>query len=532
MKWFRSFALVVMVGLLAAACSGDERATLVTPSTTSPPTTADDPSALAFADDDAAERPTLRISVPKVTFVAPHVVDETDPVQILVTDLLTDGLTELDPATGRARPALAEDWTVSADRLTWIFTLRPATFSTGEPIRAIDVATSLNRLAARGVESLSGPHLAVVDGYDAVASGEASAMAGVTVVDDTTLVLTLSQPYEPLPELLAGVTFGVFPVDIDTRGTLPLSSSVRFTPTVMWEEGFRMSAADTEDGLETLEVWIDPTGDLIEAGEVDVAFGLDPEDDFDAALQVTTVPRAASAYYAFNLNAVPFDDLLMRQAVLQSIDRPALRDAHFPHAEVMTGLVTESIAGGVDDSCAERCTLNGRAAARKIRRSDSDGTPFTVDFFVDGDDGDERRLAEDIVTALRDAGLNATARGDQVEEYGAMVASGELTMFRFGSVSSALVADAFLQSFVSTSPDNVTGTSLAEFDELILDARSTVDDDIRDARYAEAEAMLFENALILPLVEFTHRIVHTDTIESIGLEADGSLDLASIVFAP
>lgn len=520
-----------MFGLLAVACSGGDRATLSVPATSSSPATSEDPAALAFSDEDESDRGTLRISVPRLTFVAPHVVDETDPVQILVTDLLTDGLTELDPATGRARPALAEDWSVSADRLTWIFTLRSATFSNGDPIRAVDVATSLDRLAARGVDSLSGPNLAVIEGYDAVASGEATSMSGVTAVDDVTLVLTLRQPYEPLPELLAGVTFGVFPVDIDTRGTLPLSSSVRFRPTVMWEDGFRMSAADTEDGIETLEVWIDPTGDLIDAGEVDVALGLDPEDDFAASLAVSTPTRAASAYYAFNLNKAPFDDLLMRQAVLQSVDRTMLRDTYFPDAEVMDGVVAESIAGGVEDACAETCTLNGRAAARKIRRSESSGVDFTIDFFVDEEDSTERLVAEELVAALRDAGLSATARGNSVDEYGELVASGELAMFRFGSVSTALVADAFLQSFVTGSPDNVTGFASPEFDELILEARATVDADTRDATYAEAEAMLFDQAVIVPLVEFTHWVVHTETIEAIGLEADGSLDLESAVFA-
>lgn len=530
MKCYRLLALVLTAALFAAACSGADNATLVAPSSTTPPTT-EAPSPLGFVDDDDDERNVLRLSVPKVTFVAPHVVDETDPVQILVTDLLTDGLTELDPATGRAQPAIAEDWSVSADRLTWTFTLREVTFSTGEPIRAVDAATSLNRLAARGVDSLSGVNLAVVEGYDAVAVGDASTMTGLTVVDDTTLIVKLNQPYEPLPELLAGVSFGVFPVDIDTRGTLPLSSSVRFRPTVLWEEGFRMSAADTGGEVGAVEVWIDPTGDLIEAGEVDIAVGLDPEDDFEADLTEVAVPRAASAYFAFNQNLAPFDDLLIRKAVLQSIDQGVLRDEHFPNADVMNGVVAESITGGIADACAESCTLNGRAAARKIRRSESNDVPFTVDYFVEDDDASEQRLAQDLVAVLRDAGLNATARGQSVDDYGELLASGALPMFRFGSVSTALVADAFLQPFTTDSRDNVTGVSLPDFDDLILDARSTVDAETRDARYAEAEALLFENAVLVPVVQFTHRIVHSDAVEAISLEADGSLDLDSVVFA-
>ena len=470
MQCSRLVALAVSVALVAAACSGDS-----SPRTTSASTapTTEPPSQLAFADDDGDGRNILRVSVPKVTFVAPHAVDETDPVQILVTDLMTDGLTERDPVTGRARPALAEDWSVSADRLTWTFTLRSTTFSNGDPIRAIDVATSLNRLAAMGPDSLSGPNLAVVEGYAEVASGEVTTMSGVEALDDTTLVITLSEPYEPLPELLAGVSFGVFPVDIDTRGTLPLSSSVDFRPTAMWEEGFRMTAGDTDDALGAVEIWIDPLGDLIESGDVDVAVGLDPGDEFDADVDEVAVPRSATAYYAFNVNADPFAEVRVRQAVLQSVDLQVTLDAHFPDAAVMTGLTAESVAGGVDDACGERCKLNARAAARKIRRSDSSDAPFTVDYFVDDEDPTEQRLAQDLVSALRGAGLNATARGQSVDDYGELVATGALPMFRFGSVSTALVADNALRPFLSGSRDNVTGLSMPEFDALILDARAS-----------------------------------------------------------
>ena len=53
----------------------------------------------------------------------------------------------------------------------------------------------------------------------------------------------------------------------------------------------------------------------------------------------------------------------------------------------------------------------------------------------------------------------------------------------------------------------------------------------RDALYSSAEALLFENAVILPIVRFQHRLVHSGTIESILLEPDGSLDLDTLVFA-
>ena len=75
------------------------------------------PDAIAFID----EAVTLRVGVPNLEFVEPHDIDETDPIAVLVTDVLTDGLTQIDSTTGLAEPALADTWRVSGDRLTWTF---------------------------------------------------------------------------------------------------------------------------------------------------------------------------------------------------------------------------------------------------------------------------------------------------------------------------------------------------------------------------------------------------------------------------
>jgi len=203
MRTFR-FLLSLLLAAFLAACSGPEEPSLTAPSQTLPPTVPlpEEPDALAFSDPVASgdvEPLTLRVSVPRMTFVAPHVVDETDPIEVLVTDLLTDGLTERDPYTGEVGPGLAQLWSVSEDRLTWTFLLGARDFSNGSPITADDVVASLNRVAAQGVQSLSGVNLAVVDGYAAVAAGETPVMTGVVAPDDATVVITLPSPTSRWP---------------------------------------------------------------------------------------------------------------------------------------------------------------------------------------------------------------------------------------------------------------------------------------------------------------------------------------------
>lgn len=70
----------------------------------------------------------------------------TDLESIWVVDQLYEGLLELD-ADMRVRPALAEEWSVTPDGLTYSFRLRNgATFHNGQPVTAEDVAASFSRL--------------------------------------------------------------------------------------------------------------------------------------------------------------------------------------------------------------------------------------------------------------------------------------------------------------------------------------------------------------------------------------------------
>src|SRR5688572_9048097 len=89
-------------------------------------------------------------------------ISTTDPaipgssVDMMVIQNLYIGLTDIDPRTGKLKPELATRWEVSADGLTWTFTLREdvwwvhydpttATFEQIRPITAEDVVYSLKR---------------------------------------------------------------------------------------------------------------------------------------------------------------------------------------------------------------------------------------------------------------------------------------------------------------------------------------------------------------------------------------------------
>ncbi|MEQ4617570.1 MAG: ABC transporter substrate-binding protein [Corticimicrobacter sp.] len=90
-------------------------------------------------------------------------------------------------AEGRIQPQMVQDWTVSADGLTWTFTLREGLkFHDGEPVTSADVIMSLRRWASR--DTLGGLLEQSLDHYD--------------ILDDRTFQLVLAQPFGMVLEAL------------------------------------------------------------------------------------------------------------------------------------------------------------------------------------------------------------------------------------------------------------------------------------------------------------------------------------------
>lgn len=360
MRWV---AVVAVLGIVAAACGSDgEEAT---------------PSASGTAGAEIQSGGTLKVGVSSEPASAGM-----DPAKeyyqlsfaqmkccLLRTMYSTNGKpvaeggSELLPDLATALP------TVSEDGLTYTFTLKSGVhyappFDTVE-ITAGDFARALERVADPKASSGGYPfYYSAIEGFDDFGAGKADSISGVTVVDDQTLEITVTEPTGDLAWRMAMPATAPIP----PNGDAPLGAAEGHTKDYgrflvasgpyMFEGSEDMDFSVPADEQEPVAgytpgrsivmvrnpAWDASTDELrpayvdeiqiqiggsvpdlynkLQAGDLDYVFDL-PEADTLKEYSTTpelqdrlhVYPQNAVSYVAMNLGVPPFDDIYVRKAV-------------------------------------------------------------------------------------------------------------------------------------------------------------------------------------------------------------------------
>lgn len=239
---------------------------------------------------------------------------------------LFEGLTRIDE-TGAVRPALAESWTISDDRLTYSFTLREGvTFHDGASFEASDVKFSLDR--ARAEESTNAQ------------KGLFEPIASVEAPDDRTVVITLKRPEgNMLWNLGWGDAVIVDPASAESNTTNPVGTGpYRFVRRV---EGDRveLGAYDAYWGDKpaipsvTFKFIGDSSAQVaaLLAGDVDVFPNMGaPETlaqfEADPRFDVMVGTTEGETLLVMNERREVFQDIRVRKAIAHAVDKQAIID--------------------------------------------------------------------------------------------------------------------------------------------------------------------------------------------------------------
>jgi oligopeptide transport system substrate-binding protein len=466
--------------------------------------------------------------------------DARDPKAVMVVDQIFDTLVrdrgELQPA-----PGLARSFEANPQQTVFTFHLvHGARFEDGSPLTSSDVKFTLERIARKGSESPLVAQLESVIGFAAFQNaGTPSGLAGVETPNPSTLVVRLERPFSSFPAVLGHPGFGIVPkASVEALGAGFKQNPVGSGPFRRVESGApgRLSLRRTIG--HTPESRVDGI-DFVDFKDVDAAYAAFD----DGSIDVSPVPPARAddaarsfgregmspyiglVFYGLNVKSPELADPRFRQAIALAIDRNEIVDDVYQGSVALaTGLVADGVPRRDGDACGDRCRHDPEGA--RVLLAEAFPTGNIPEVAIDHDDDPtQAAVAAVIKTDLDTVGIPSVLRPHPFADYGKFLVSGQQELFRLGWIADYPSPDGFLTPlFSSSSPDNLTGLASPEIDQTLTAARAEADPTKRLALYLEAEQMVLDQYVVVPVGQLESRMVASSRVKGFALDPIGTFD--------
>lgn len=453
---------------------------------------------------------------------------------------------------------LAESFEPNETADVWTATIRPdVVFTSGTPVTAQSFVDSWLRALDPYQPAPMSTFMQLVEGYDAYLGGESTDI-GFTVVDDQTIEIRLSQPFSSFPSYVA--TFGWALVDvaaIDDEEEVPLAvPGVGAWQITAFEEGQSFtfepdesSQIPTVSGVERI-VWHLYDG----PGALDAALA-----DFDSGtLAVADVPAtmveavtgdaslgdllveipSQSSTIAIGMDFLqePFNDLRYRQAVAAAIDRETwINGLEAPEIVAAASMVPPVVAetSGYAPATAPEFSAETAASLLTDAGYDPEGDSAEIVYYQPATDtAVQLAIAQSLLAMIEEnsglvirhdtsltadqiAALQRDNGGRQFDILWWWTDSATASVLEhIGASHSPAMAGWFNWSPNLEGVDNQNpGEAAAAFDEAIATANSTTAEEEMNAAFQEAEQLLLDNAVYVPLGHWVQRYVQQPWLE-------------------
>ncbi|WP_240156501.1 ABC transporter substrate-binding protein, partial [Burkholderia sp. Ax-1720] len=430
----------------------------------------------------------------------------------------------------RAVPVLARSWQASPDGLRHTFELQPGVrWHDGKPFGAQDVVVTLDEIAPNAL-----PRVKVIrDTY--IAAVEASGPLQVTI--------RLKKPYAGLWNLLGSGLLPILPAHLyqgkDPRSNPANQHPVGTGPFVFaeWKHGAYIRLARNPDywkpGLPYLDGIVfnivpDAAGRAIafERGQVHALRAGDV--DYADLARLARLPGveqstrgwelfSGMAFLELNQRKPPFDNVLVRQAVLQALDRQFIVDRiFFGYGRVATGPFLSTTP--FYDPGVPRFPHDPERARALIRQSGVDLARYPL-VLINGEKGGAwERVAEYTQQALGQVGFRVRVQTTDAAGWYARVANWDFDLsynflFQNGDPEFSVAPLYRADSIAKGSPfGNVEGYRNPRLDALWDQAAQATDPARRRSLYAQIQTTLANDAAIANVFEMVNPTLYRSTV--------------------
>lgn len=474
----------------------------------------------------------------------PHAVTAANDFRILVN--VYDGLVRNKPGTLEVEPALATDWTISEDGLTYTFNLRGnVKFHDGSDFDAEAVKFNFDRMLDESHPfHNTGPF---------PLSFFFSSIASVDAVDADTVTFTLTEPYAPFLSNLASPTgLIVSPAAVKEHGKdygrRPSGTGAfRFEG---WESNARVVVSrnqDYWDGAPPLEAVVfrpitDANTRVAEmlSGGIDVLLETPPDNVASFRLDSNFMVHETSGphlwFLILNLKEGPFADARVRRAVNYAINKESLvNDVLQGTADVAAGPTPPAFNWAYNEKL-KPYPHDPEKAKALLAEAGAEGAKLTF-YVTEGGSGmlDPVPMATSIQADLAAVGLDVNIETYEWNSFLAKVnpgLEGKADMAEMAWMTSDPDTLPFLALRTAAWPEkggfNSGYYSNPEVDKLLDQARRSTDQAERAELYKKMQEIVYEDAPWLFVANWKQNAVTTAAVGNFELQPDFSLVLRDV----
>ncbi|TVY08598.1 peptide ABC transporter substrate-binding protein [Paenibacillus cremeus] len=474
-----------------------------------------------------------------------------DQVSYDVLNNAFEGLTRLGK-NQQPEPAMAKEWKVSPDGKKYTFTLRDGIkWTNGDPVKAGDFEYAWKRLLDPKTASDAAFLAFPIEGAEAFNSGKGTA-DGVKVkaLDDKTLEVTLAQPSAWLIGMVSSPAF--FPLNkasveanpkwAGEAATIVSNGPFKITE---WKHDAELKMVKNDQYWDAANVklagvnfkMINDTNtayQLFTTGELDTTSSIpaDMSDKLFAENKVKVEDAAGTAFYRFNVKMAPFNNVNIRKAFVEAVDRQKLVDLvlkqkHKPaDAYVSPGL--KDPAGGDFRTVGGSLIKFDAADAKKLleKGMQEAGYKTLPEVTLTYNTNDvSQKIAQALQAMLKDnLGVDVKLANKEGKVLTAEQKGLQLQLSRSSFLPDFADPINFLDGYQSTNPFSRTGWVNPQYDKLIKDAYNEPDDAKRFKMMHDAEKILMDEAPILPLYYYNSAYLQSDKVEGVVRHGFGFID--------
>ena len=432
-------------------------------------------------------------------------------------------------------PGAAESWTVSDDGKTYTFKLRQgATWSDGAPVTAEDFVYSWQRLQDPATAAEYASMLYPVVGAEDFNTGKGKAEGmGVKAVDANTFEVTLKAPTPYFLEMLSHqATYPVqkanvekFGNDFVKPGNLVSNGAYTLTEFVPNDH---ISLVKNPKFYDAANVKIDkvnyiPNEDRsaamkrYEAGELDSYNDLPTEQlaDLKAKFgdQIRVAPYLGTYYYSVKTDKAPWDNVKLRNAISEAIDRDFLAEKVWANAmSPAYSMVPPGIEGYKTSvaAFADKSQIDREDEAKKVLEELGYGPdkPLKMEIRYNTSEN-HKNTAVAIQEQLKPLGIEISlVNTDTKTHYGLLEQKGDYDVARAGWIADYKDPETFLGISRKASGNNYSNFNDAGFEAKMDEAAAAGGDPAkRMERLSEAEKILVDNVGNIPLLYYNFKYV-------------------------